>query len=402
MNNKIPYRCPKCYTILARDPDFDNKLLIIRKDANHQCGVCGYFISSQMVAEGKYDVKTSFNKNYSVQNEHFSNLEDLLSFLIDEHKPYYYYRGQNFNWSGPLVPSNYRTFLSREPVKNINYSYRLRSIGRCFYETMFSQRKSDILPARVDFQIYLVMLFGYPLGNIFAQQCGLMSEGIDITHDPMIAALFSVFDFSKWSFIEEGTGVIYRFSEKDYEDSEKDITKSSLYNVPTYLSALDILSSMKPCDSWKESFESFYEYGFQLSTLNYEGVIERYPLEILAIPKQDFLKCRVIRQRAGLAFPDFILSKDYNLLEKKPKPNKANYEGSSLIEDISKREGVDCFFFPHSTKSKYIVPHSPNSIYPQKDILTELLKSLDSIIPRQLIITEVGTFGHMFHSGLVH
>jgi hypothetical protein len=362
---------------------------------DYTCGNCGNVMPTELVANGKLDVKEALTKASKDNLELHNDLETLLSYLQNEHGADYIYRGQIMPWEGILFPSIFRNITSELPLSLFERTQRLRSVGNIFHETKVRVNNSStqsLFGDQINYQQFLQNLFGYQLGNIFSQQCGINSEGLDVTHDPMVAALFAVFDFNNWKFMEEGIGVIYRFKNITNVDCERDIRKSTFYDVAPYVSSVVTIASANPCDNWQQSLESFQEYAFQQLVNKNEGDTKR-PLNILAFPRHEVIHCRVIQQKAGLAFPDYILSKDFNLLNKKPPDGKAERDGVILIEDIAKRDGVECFYFIHSSKSKYIIPLSPNLIFPKEDLLTKLLKSLEIVLPKIIMKTELGIYG---------
>jgi hypothetical protein len=278
---------------------------------------------------------------------------------------------------------------------------RLRDVGSTFYELLPNDRInfSPSLQKCVQLNHYLNQLFGYPLGQILAQQCGITSEGLDVTSDPTVAAFFAIFDFRSGQFVEKGSGVIYRFNVKSEISKNLNLNVSTFYNCPSYLDAETVLSNIKQCDSWETAAKSFLEYNTAYQYALDKGESAERPLEVLTLPTQDVALSRVVQQRAGLLFPDMILSQVYRILGKQPPSGKAEKIGENAVEDLSSREGATEFLFKHSLRSKFIVPHSPQIVFPEHDPLLTMLKyflgraGVKYVLPTELgVLSDPGGF----------
>ena len=253
--------------------------------------------------------------------------------------------------------------------------------------------------AQVEFIDYLHHLFGYPFGAILAQQCGLTSEGLDVSHDPEVAAFFSIFDFVSGSFMEGGEGVIYRIAVPEKQQGNGDFRTASFYDCRSVISAAVTFRRLRRCPDWDAALATFLDYERHWMPRT-GGNATPYPLERLGLPENDLARCRVIQQLAALVLPDIVLSRDYGQLTRQPPFGKAEWDGALMVEDIATRDGVDVFEFRHHPRNKYVVPRSPQILLPHDDAVTRLLEYYLAINPQHFTMTEVGIAGCP-HPGLI-
>ncbi|MBU0984253.1 MAG: FRG domain-containing protein [candidate division Zixibacteria bacterium] len=359
-------------------------------------------IDSETVNSGSLDVRTSYPPGTNRPSDQPCDLCSLLAWLLQHHTDGFVYRGQTRIWPGPLVPSIHRGCVASEPTVGFAPHHRLRSVGCQFHELTPKPpgREQPISAKRMEFMRYLIQLFGYPFGNILSQQCGLTSEGLDVTHDPMVAAFFAIFDFQLNEFVEEGTGVIYRIPIDVDETFQNDISKTSFYNTSSCVSAIASLLRLNRCATWEEAAKSFLDYCVEFNASDPSQPARKRPLDKLALPLNELILSRVVQQRAGLHFPDMVLPRFYKALNIPPPDGKADWDGPVLIEDVATRQGVDCFSFEHSPKNRFKVLRSPQVLFPSEDPFKAMLKIFASRLPRFVFATELGSDG-MVHPELI-
>lgn len=282
---------------------------------------------------------------------------------------------------------------------------RLRETGTRFYELLpnIPIDYGPDLKDRIDLVEFLNHMFGYVLGQILAQQCGITSETLDVTKDPDVAAFFAVFDFSKSAFLEEGTGVIYRFEVGDNGARDIDLSISDFYHCPSYIDAEVILSMITPCDSWEQAFQSFINYATRYIELLGRDTPANRPIELLQLPGRDLTLSRVMQQYAGLLIPDMILSTYYQSLNKRPPLGKAEKKGGNAIEDLAARNGAEAFLFCHTERSPYVVPKSPQVLFPKNDPFMHMLVAfLGRLMPQFMFSTETGVVSPPYRPDLMY
>jgi len=385
----IPYRCQQCCNLLERMPS-PSAVLSNVGVRFYTCERCGHMMQAAQVESCAFDVETELPPVAELNGNGPHKLRDLLAYLRTTHNPDYVYRGQNSIWPGPLVPSLHRGTIAAEPTA-VPPALRLREKGTVFHavNTTMARTDENDLQRRAKFNSQLFQIFGYPFGSILAQQCGVSSEGLDVSHYPDVAALFAIFKFSTHSFMTQGTGVIYRIHVPADEYLNYDIRPANFFSCPTVLSAYVTFHQLKRVASWQDAMAAFHEYGFQM-TFN-PGPMR--PLQLLALPTSEIPTCRVMQQQAALLLPDLVLPQSYNQTEIKPPPGKAEWDGPLLIEDLSKRDGVETFEFAHDVTNQYCVPKSPDVMFAKDDGVTRFLKVYFATNPRTLFFTEFGVFG---------
>lgn len=300
------------------------------------------------------------------------SLAELISRLRAEDAPYFVYRGQQQDFEGPLVPSLYRGELCTNPLEQLDSLSRLREQGRVFHEFV------KLPGIHTDFQKvqrlavaeYTRHLFGFPLSQLLLQQYGINSEGLDVTRDLDVAATFAS--------LPEGTvsndlGVIFRFRTATTEFTLDKMLSSDFYNCPWFLDARSILSVIKTCETWGEAFQSFTDYKAEYAFRCLAGFSRKRPLDILKIPTETRTKSRIACQKAGLLFPDIILSDWYRTLRRKPPNDKSKKEGVNAVEDLRCREGAEIFYFQHNPDERISLNVNPKQLFPQQDSFLILL-----------------------------
>lgn len=385
----VPYRCTNCHALLERQQPSD-ELLSVQDRHNYICSVCGVSMPAKEIESGALDVQTELPPCGELLGSGPHDFRDILSYLRSTHRANHVYRGQTKVWPGPLVPSLYRGRVLEQRI-DVPKNLRLRELGRVFHSVSADVSVTSDLSfiRRARFNAQLVQVFGYPFGSMLAQQCGVASEGLDVSHDPDVAAFFAVFDFVAGSFTRDGTGAIYRICLPETQAGNKDLCTASFFDCPSVVSAFVVFCQLRRAATWEEALDSFIEYGYKSAMTPGSS----HPLQLLALPSEEVLRCRVVQQRAGLLLPDVVLPKEYGQALRKPPPGKSDWDGPLLIEDVSLRDGVEVFRFQHDDRNKYYVPHSPEVLFPATDGVTKLLRSFFVVNPKMRFMTEFGIFG---------
>jgi hypothetical protein len=336
----------------------------------------------------------------SFNNTDIYKLKNLIEFLIKNHEPNYVYRGQNKRWIGPLVPSLYRGMLNKDQFTDFDYHSRLYEKGGIFHELSTGQ---NLTPRkdwteRYNTNGYLKQYFGYPLSQILSQQFSINSEGLDVTSDPMIAAFFAIFQSKGNTLNKNEPGIIYRFKLPKNDMDPNELISSDFYTVNNYLDGYSVLKSLGTCLTWEESLESFIEFGFK-ATMILTGIDSSTsrPFHLLKLPNGILNDSRIIRQKAGLIFPDMILSTFYRNIGKSAPLGKAEKKGTNAIEDMQFRDNIDIFNFEHSTENVDLLNIQPEFLFPKSDPLIILLKSFLTSFNAPgnvMYFTEGGTFSN--------
>lgn len=346
------------------------------------------------VLSGIYDILDPQQDSRDSPQADCPPLKDVLGTLRREHHEGYVYRGQTKEWAGPLLPSIYRGMVSRDVFHERRLEMRLREVGSVFHELLATSPAVHNPKKQAQMQVvrYLNQTFGYPLSQLLAQQCGLTSEGLDVTSDPDVGAFFATFDFASGQFVNApGVGVIYRFAVPLAQHGVGNFKEYDYYTTPTYLNP-DILKLFTPCDSTSEALDSLFAYAMQYARNQYDSMDPERPLELLRLPIGALEKARVVQQRSGLLIPDMILSTFYRGLAKSAPPGKAEKPGQNAIEDLAYRENAKKYFFRHSTDSKRYINAHVQRIFPAQDPFKDLLVMfLDRVIGQWIYITEVDT-----------
>jgi hypothetical protein len=342
---------------------------------------------AEAVDAGELDVQTVRPQRKTLTPPASHDFAELLAYLQSTHTADYVYRGQTKIWPGPLVPSLYRGMVAPETVASAP-NLRLRETGRVFHAVSTDKEMAPDpkFMRRIQFNAQLIQIFGYPFGSILAQQCGVTSEGLDVTHDPEVAAFFAIFDYPAQNFRQEDTGVIYRLRLPPASTGNKDFRSASFYDCTSVISAWAVFHQLRKVATWREAVTTFTDYGYAFTVKQ----TRPRPLHLLALPQDAYRTCRVVQQRAGLLFPDVVLPQEYNLGQIKPPAGKAEWQGPMLIEDVAAREGVEIFTFRHHPKNKYQVPLSPRVLFPPDDGVTQMLHHFFASNPLFAFLTEFG------------
>ena len=301
-------------------------------------------------------------------NACFPSLKALVKHLLLEDDPNFVYRGQIRDYTGPLLPSLYRGLVMPKQIKLIEMQTRLRGKGSVFHELPFVEDKGSEKSRRISVGEYLRHLFGFPISQLLLQQYGIYSEGVDVTKDVNVAAVFA----STYKRYDE-PGIIFRFKVNCASILPKDIFHVNFYNCPWFIDAMDTLRVFPNCDSWQESLDSFKRYCGEYSLRCNAGFSRKRPLDILKFPWEMAANCRVARQHAGLIFPDMVLSARYNELNCSPPEGKTANRPHNLVEDLRYCAGIECFQFTHHTDEQDMLPYGIADLFPDEDLFYDLL-----------------------------
>jgi hypothetical protein len=359
---------------------------------SYTCSACGHMMPARAVEDGDFDVKEAVPNVDRLTGSPPYDFEELLGFLQAQHRPGYLYRGQTQRWPGPLLPSLYRGATELHPTTDVPPHYRLRDLGNVFYavDPDAARTQNPDLIKRAQFNTYLFQTFGYPFGSILAQQCGITSEALDVSHHLHVAAFFAIFDPLAGEFPNEGTGVIYRMAVPNELPGNPDYSIANFFDCVPIISALRTFALLRRCSSWEQAAESFSTYFYHMANRDPDGP---RPLHLLGLPEDDLLTCRVVQQQAALLLPDMVLSQEWKMTAKQPPLGKAEWGGPLLVEDIASRDGVESFEFCHAPRDKYLLPRSPQVLFPREDGVAKLLRMFLSANPQGLFMTELGMKG---------
>lgn len=372
----LVYSCKNCEAPLVVDQRIQEILQTVPDDAEFKCRVCGATIHA---TDLKRKSVTKVLRNTLVLPDKTLDLPDfksVLQRLRDEHGPGFLYRGQTSFWDGPLVPSLYRAQLDENAINNFDRAKRLRGVGSRFHQVKLSPPSSD-LAQRIEVITYLNHIFGYPMGQILAQQYGVHSEGLDVTSSVEVAAVFSKYSLSKNAYLDGSStpGVIYRFTAAIDPPSLDDLSTLDFYNCAATILAVDTLGEIPQCNTLNEAVQSWFDYKVALGCAKLDNPSAKRPLTVLRIPKEALASSRVGRQHAGLLLPDILLSRFYSRLKKHPPAATVQDTDTNAVEDIGSRAGVEIFKFVHSKSDRRHLAVKPSFLFPEKDILNVLLTS---------------------------
>lgn len=314
-------------------------------------------------------------------------LGDLIGRLHDEHDENFVYRGQTKKWSPPLVPSMFRPLVTEAGLFHCEDDSRLRMTGRQFCEQeQLIQAASRLPPAdipvfmqRISVLTKLRNALGYPLSQIFAQQAGLTSEGLDVTTDIDVAAFFASHDYHKGKYVPatRGEGIIYRYNVSVSDYSFDSIRKWDFYSCPAYLSSVKIMKLFQCTDSMDSVRLSLAEYQDAIGWGPYfdlEEVRQSRPFELIQIPRTALASSRIVNQAAGLLMPDRILNRAWATEAFEPPGNKMKARGEACIEDLSSRSEADEYTFTHHDQDREVLQADPFHYFPTSDVSCEILR----------------------------
>jgi hypothetical protein len=284
-----------------------------------------------------------------------------------------------------------------------------------------------------------VQPFGYMLGMTLAQQYGFASELIDFTSDLRVAAFFATHDGPKYFF--EGAsllrrtgydyGVIYRMPSTEGNVKYSRIDDYNYYNCPAQLHMRDLCmrfedkSSPEMTEQWinrlppeghaavanatiivpyfeatqsememSERHFSLLESFDRYFHLYYTGGTIRY-YRLLDLPPGSFAQSRLGRQSAVLVVPD-------ELRETVKEEGKQHYAVFQAVEDVSKRDGFERFYFRQTNTRPEIGEIDREYLWPSENYVfrimisrvldpsTEVYDFMGREIPKRLSLVSAG------------
>ncbi|MBU0909160.1 MAG: FRG domain-containing protein [Proteobacteria bacterium] len=335
------------------------------------------------------DTLGQFINTTKIRDESIYEFEDLLDKIRDEHQDHYVYRGQQRDY-GSILPSGYRSIVK------MDYPLIVPSTGSSLHGRGTSYRylaANSLWPEGsrkvVDFVSLCRAQLGYPLSQLFCQHCQLPTEGIDVTHNSDIAALFAIFNYRNHQFVSnaEGVGVLYRFNISGSSTPTLDALKrTDFYTCPFFLDGIGVLSLLGLCEDMSQTLNSFQHYfnvklehEIDPTLKSWDEVRESRPIELLKFPKHEILRSRVHMQRAGLIFPDSLLPRMF-LAHPVPPPVGKTWEGPHCIEDIALSNCIEKFLFRHSLNNRDKIDLNPAAVFPKRDPIALALSNLITTI----------------------
>ncbi|MHC4268384.1 MAG: FRG domain-containing protein [Planctomycetota bacterium] len=314
-------------------------------------------------------------------------LPNILNKLRSEHNSKYVYRGQIRDWPMPLVPSLFRAVMTNKEGFVYKGSKRLRESGVVFVEEnppehilLNNSPKNAITHMRqINIAKELRHTFGYPLTQVFAQQVGLGSEGLDVSRNINIAAYFATHDYINNEYVEcdDGIGVIYRFLVEEPSVSFEFLNEHDFYTCPSYLPSTEILDLFDRCMDGEESINSVLEYRRKrVETIANDAVEARKnrPHKLIKFPAMSRYYSRIVQQSAGLLLPDMLLSDFWSSIEVPAPAEKIKHSKQPCVEDMRYRPGTSQYLFKHSSENHKHVPVSPSLVFAKEDIVCQILR----------------------------
>lgn len=294
------------------------------------------------------------------------NIDELVNYLKSSDNENYCYRGQTQHYN-KILPSLYRSVISEENIIDKRI-WKLNSLE--YYNKVKS--KQVILKNRL--RNLLIENLGRGIGNIIAQQYGLLSETLDITDDISVAAFFATRkypDYGHYNGDENNKlGVIYRF--------RNNIKLNNLEQLEYLLNEVGHFNSFVKEEVWfdkryrqeevNEEYikEYFQKCGKETINLYTSPVIISFSqckdftfnafVKTFNYSPRSLMNSRLSRQKGGFIRPSIhlkctvpkrreiqnLLNRNYYL------PNTVIVNDVIGISDIKSIQGLDIFYFKHS------------------------------------------------------
>lgn len=314
---------------------------------------------------------------WSLRDEEIPTLGLLIDRLNDQHRPSYVYRGQVKDY-GSILPSGYRSRVNTAfPLITPSAEAALHNRGKLFRCLAPNSLWPESERKQVDFVSLCRAYLGYPLSQLFCQHCQLPAEGIDVTRDVSLAALFAIYDFAQDRYVSSADecGVIYRIDITGARSPTlQDLKRTDFYTCPFFLDGAESLYRLGRCDDLHETLASFHDFfrrwqEIELDTAlfkSWDDVRSNRPIELLRFPERDISRSRVRMQQAGLVFPDSLLPRSLEAHAHPPPPGRT-WDGPHCIEDLAFSDKIETFHFHHLPDNRQVVTHSPHAIFPKED-----------------------------------
>jgi tetratricopeptide (TPR) repeat protein len=217
-----------------------------------------------------------------------------------------------------------------------------------------------------------IRLFKYILGTTIAQQYGFSSEGLDATTNIDVACFFATHKSEDFKTCQkEGVGIIYRIPYKPNNIYGESLNNYNYYNCPSIIDLQDVyyrfekkgLALKDSLDCFKCYFGGAFIEGFQ-------------DIDLLFFPEGFFEKSRLSRQGAVIIFPDEIREDES---KRNPGVDGIYFPKYRYIEDISKREGVEKFYFKHNGSwPNDMLNINREYLWPRDDFLLNIIYDINA------------------------
>jgi hypothetical protein len=429
----ILYRCPNCHSVIERKSEEDEMIALAPQKACFICGICNNVIPASDVLSGRYDIKPSENSNAKLllciakllilipivvlkkfliklkqlmmtqismksmlKRPNFINncyhcreetmiweFETLLDKLSSEHRPGFVYRGQVRDY-GALLPSGYRNIVDMtRSAFDRQGEESLHNRGQYYRPLLPHSQWPQSELKKIDFVSLCRAQLGYLLSQLFCQHCCLPTEGIDVSIDHAIAAFFAIFDYAANDYVGDSNrpGVIFRIDGMNEQSlSLGHLKEIDFYTCPFYCGGAEILSLLGRCVTQSQCLQSFREYfrekdNMEMTLKNWSDIRRKRPIELIRLPEKDLICGRVMIQNAGLVFPDSLLPSYFNSQSFPPPPGKT-WNGPHCVEDLSKNNAVQVFYFHQKASNRKKLMFDPKAIFPSEDPLRLLLSRI--------------------------
>lgn len=317
-----------------------------------------------------------------------NNIGQVIQHLSKEHREGFVYRGQVREYIEPLVPSGYRFCVDNRPRFTCTEKSRLRGVGNVFVEEIpaidaaqrMSQNDFENLQVILHIRKYLRTALGYPLSQIFSQQAGMKSEGLDVTSDIDVAAFFATHDYTSngYQLATDGNGIIYRFEVQEAKLNFDAIRTWDFYSCPSYLPSAKIINLFHRCFHDTECLQSIEQYRRAIDwglSFDLNKIRNSRPFELIHLPTAAFENSRIVNQSAGLIIPDQILSPHWKIEAFQPSAEKMATRNEPAIEDLSEHNGVAKFRFKHGIENLEYIHGNANYYFPIHDIACEVVRN---------------------------
>jgi hypothetical protein len=228
---------------------------------------------------------------------------------------------------------------------------------------------------------YLLVGLGYPLAQVFAQQAGLHSEGLDVTKDINVAIFFAKnkFAHNKYTLAtNEEVGIIYRWKIESDSLLLSNLNEFNFYSCHNFIDSLELFKQFEKCESLEDCKASINEYRMAIGwgvDFSIDYVRDNRPFKILRFPFDAYINSRIVRQSACLLIPDQVLNKHWEKIYHKAPDGTTTDMSNSLLEDLSCSRNVSKYLFKHSQDDVSLIEHAQDEIFPPNDIACETVRS---------------------------
>lgn len=313
-------------------------------------------------------------------------LGPLVERLRSEDDGSYAYRGQVREYSIPLVPCAYRPFIN--PAKHLEPTVStLRSVPHArFVEYDLPVTGIPDVESRLEFQKRLLgdairNALGFALKEVFCQQAGLNSEGLDVTTNLDVALFFATHAYSERRyapFSTSGEGVLYRWRVETPAVSLDALNTWDFFQCPTYLPSRDILCLFDTCETVEEAVASIDEFRSAIGWglfFDLDQVRGSRPFHLLRIPRRYLAASRIDKQSAGLLIPDALHNRFLEqFAQYRPAGCGGVWDGPCSVEDLGQSRGVEVFRFRHVQGEVQYCRKRQEEIVSDADVELEFVK----------------------------